>query len=55
MKIFNSEYQELGSLEQNLVLNTAGKIKIRYGNKFIDLLDDNGFINSKLINPNLFK
>lgn len=37
--------QELGSLQENLILNTAGKIKIRYGSKYIDLLDENGEIN----------
>lgn len=36
---------ELGSLQENLILNTAGKIKIRYGSKYIDLLDENGEIN----------
>ena len=49
MQIFNSQYTELGSLDENLVFNTKGKIKIRYGNKFIDLLDENGFINPELI------
>lgn len=48
MDILNN-YQELGSTEQNLVLNTKGKIKIRYGNKFIDLLDNDGYINPELI------
>lgn len=37
--------QELGSLKENLILNTAGKIKIRYGSKYVDLLDENGEIN----------
>lgn len=37
MKLFGSEYEELGSLDKNLVLNTAGKVKFRYGGKFVDL------------------
>ena len=45
MKLFNSEYQELGSTDQNLVLNTSGKIKIRYGKKYFDLLDKDGNLN----------
>ena len=45
MNIFGSEHQEVGSLDQNLILNTAGKIKVRFGSKFIDLLDDKGEIN----------
>ena len=49
MQIFNSEYTELGSTEMNLVLNTKGKLKIRYGNKFIDLLDEDGYLNPELI------
>lgn len=49
MQLFNSEYTELGSIETNLVLNTKGKLKIRYGNKFIDLLDEDGYLNPELI------
>lgn len=50
--MFNSQYEELGSLDKNLILNTKGKVKIRYGNKFIDLLDENGHINPELIVQN---
>ena len=48
MNMFGSNQQLLGSLKENLILQTAGKIKIRYGNKFIDLLDNDGNINIKL-------
>ena len=41
---------EIGSLNENLVLVTAGKIKIRYGKKYIDLLDDKGNLNVKIPN-----
>lgn len=43
--MFGSSQQELGSLDENLILNTAGKVKIRYGKKFIDLLNDKGELN----------
>lgn len=45
MNIFGSEHQEVGSLDQNLILNTAGKIKVRFGSKFIDLINENGELN----------
>ena len=38
---------EIGSLSENLVLNTAGKVKIRYGSKYIDLLNEKGELNIK--------
>lgn len=44
--LFGSNHSEVGSLSENLILNTAGKIKIRYGQKCIDLLDNKGNINS---------
>lgn len=53
LKIFNSNYEEIGSLNKNLVLNTQGKIKIRFNKKFIDLLDNNGNINAKI--PNIIE
>lgn len=44
--MFGSSQCEIGSLQENLILNTAGKVKIRYGQKFIDVLDTNGELNS---------
>lgn len=40
----NNFGKEIGSISENLVLATSGKIKIRYGNKYIDLLDNKGNI-----------
>lgn len=48
LKVFNTNYEEVGSLNKNLVLNTQGKVKIRFNKKFIDLLDNNGNINVKI-------
>ena len=31
MNIFGSNYEEVGNLSSNLVLQTAGKVKIRFG------------------------
>lgn len=52
MNIFGSNHNEIGSLNENLILNTAGKIKVRFGSKFIDLLNENGELNipTELIN-----
>ena len=46
--MFGGNLHEVGSLSENLVLNTAGKVKIRFGQKFIDLLDEKGNLNIKL-------
>ena len=48
MNIFGSNHAEVGSLDENLILQTAGKIKIRYGNKFIDLLEELDSIKKRL-------
>ena len=47
LNMFGGNMHEVGSLSENLVLNTAGKVKIRFGSKFIDLLDNKGNINVK--------
>ena len=48
MNIFGSNYEEVGNLSSNLVLQTAGKVKIRFGQKFIDLIDEKGNINASI-------
>lgn len=42
--------ETVGSLDKHLTLQTKGKVKIRYGKKVIDLLDNDGelAISSKL-------
>ena len=38
---------EIGNNKENLTLKTAGKLKVQWGNKFIDLLDNNGNLKIK--------
>lgn len=48
-QLFGEPYEEVGTTDSYLVLNTKGKLKIRIGNTFIDLLDENGKINKQLL------
>lgn len=42
VKIFGKVQEEIGSIEKDLVLRTKGQIYIRYGKKYIELLDKDG-------------
>ena len=48
LNIFGKNQEEIGSLDKNLVLRTQGRVYIRYGKKYIELLDSQGNINVKV-------
>lgn len=48
VKIFGQAQKEIGSLDTNLVLRTKGQVYIRYGKKYIELLDTNGNLKVKV-------
>ena len=47
LTMFGKAYNTVGSANSNLILQTRGDIKIRWGNKFIDLIK-NGKINAEV-------
>ena len=47
LTMFGKTYNTVGSANDNLVLQTKGDIKIRWGNKFIDLIK-NGKVNAEV-------
>ena len=51
LAMFGKAYDTVGSTNKNLILQTRGDLKIRWGNKFIDLIK-NGKIN---VNVDLLK
>ena len=44
--LFGSNYSSHGDLTSNFLIKTKGKIKIQFGSKFVDLLNDKGELNA---------
>ena len=38
----NKNYSQTGNLNKDLILATQGKVKVRFGKRFVDLIDENG-------------
>lgn len=47
MKIFGRNYEEIGKDSSDFLIHTKGQVKIKWGNKFIDLIKD-GKVNVEL-------
>ena len=47
LTMFGKAYNTVGSANSNLILQTRGDIKVRWGNKFIDLIK-NGKVNAEV-------
>ncbi len=48
INVFGRNYEEIGSDTGGIILK--GKIKFKFGNKFLDLLNSNGELSEDLIN-----
>lgn len=48
LSIFGKNQGEIGSLDKNLVLRTKGQVYIRFGKKYIELLNRKGELNVKI-------
>lgn len=46
--LFNKNHNELGSLDKDLILKTRGQVRIQFGKKFINLLNNKGQLNVKI-------
>lgn len=46
--LFNKNHNELGSLDKDLILKTRGQVRIQFGKKFINLLNNKGQLDVKI-------